>query len=85
MEAHTFAAAFLLLKNSFYHDIINLPFTVSHNTQLKRKWKTTIAAMARRSHSLGVVSYDDYQNMMRSLQRRGLRKDEPLDDELMMN
>jgi len=82
MEAHAFAAAFLLPQNSFYRDIINLPFTVPHYTQLKRKWKTSIAAMARRTHGLGVVSYDEYQNMMRILQRRGLRKDEPLDDEL---
>ncbi|MCL2841145.1 MAG: XRE family transcriptional regulator [Defluviitaleaceae bacterium] len=81
-EAHAFAAAFLLPKNSFYRDIVNLPFTIPHYTQLKRKWKTSIAAMARRAHGLGVVSYDEYQNMMRTLQRRGLRKDEPLDDEL---
>lgn len=50
---------------------------------LKRKWKVSIQAMIRRSYSLGIISMDDYQMMIRTLQRRGMRKEEPLDDELI--
>ncbi|MCW0603715.1 transcriptional regulator, partial [Clostridioides difficile] len=52
-------------------------------TELKRKWKVSIQAMIRRSYSLGIISMDEYQSMIRTLQRRGLRKSEPLDDELL--
>lgn len=57
--------------------------SVPSYTQLKRKWKVSIAAMVRRSYNLGVITMDDYQMMMRVLQRRGLRKEEPLDDSLL--
>jgi Zn-dependent peptidase ImmA (M78 family) len=82
-EAHLFASAFLLPKDSFYFDIKNTVLTIPMYTQLKKKWKVSIAAMARRAYTLGVTSYDEYQNMMRLLQRRGLRRDEPLDDTLI--
>ena len=39
--------------------------------------------MNRRAYNLGIISMDEYQSMIRSLQRRGLRKEEPLDDVLI--
>ena len=50
---------------------------------MKRKWKVSIQAMIRRSYSLGIISMDEYHSMIRTLQCRGLRKSEPLDDELL--
>jgi Zn-dependent peptidase ImmA (M78 family)/DNA-binding XRE family transcriptional regulator len=82
-EAHRFAAAFLLPEETYYRDAIRMQASVPQYTQLKRKWKVSIAAMLRRSHNLGIISMDDYQMMMRILQRRGLRKEEPLDDVLL--
>ena len=82
-EANEFASAFLLPADSFSLDIMNRNLTIPYYTQLKAKWKVSIAAMSRRAWSLGITSYDEYQNMMRLLQRRGLRKDEPLDDTLV--
>lgn len=79
-EAHRFAAAFLLPENSFAQDAKRVRPTIPAYTQLKRKWKTSIAAMFRRSYHLGIISMDEYQNGMKMLQRRGLRKEEPLDD-----
>ena len=81
-EANEFASAFLLPRDSFYFDIKNTNLTIPMYTQLKKKWKVSIAAMSRRAYTLGVTSHDEYQNMMRLLQRRGLRKEEPLDDTL---
>ena len=39
--------------------------------------------MIRRAQKLGVISAEHYQNLMRIMQRRGQRKEEPLDDILI--
>ena len=52
-------------------------------TELKRKWKVSIQAMARRSFSLGLIAMEEYQEIIRTLQRRGMRKQEPLDNMLV--
>jgi Zn-dependent peptidase ImmA (M78 family)/DNA-binding XRE family transcriptional regulator len=82
-EAHRFAAAFLLPASSFAQDAKKIHPTIPAYTQLKRKWKTSIAAMLRRSYHLGVITMQDYQNSMITMQKRGLRKAEPLDDTLL--
>jgi len=51
-----------------------------HYTWLKRKWNVSIAAMVRRAKNLDVITYEQYQGIMRNMQRRGIRKFEPLDD-----
>lgn len=82
-EANNFASAFLLPKDTFYFDVKQRPTSIPYYTELKRKWKVSIAAMIRRAYTLDVISYDEYQMMMRILQRRGMRKEEPLDDILI--
>lgn len=82
-EANDFAAAFLLPEETFRKDVEKGPQTVTFYKQLKKKWKVSIAAMIRRSERLGIISADDYQNLIRVMQRRGLRKEEPLDDILV--
>lgn len=81
-EANRFAAAFLLPEESFKADATRNPLRIPYYTELKRKWKVSIQAMSRRAWSLGLTSFDEYQMTIRTLQRRGLRKDEPLDDTL---
>ncbi|MCL2353383.1 MAG: XRE family transcriptional regulator [Defluviitaleaceae bacterium] len=82
-EAHSFASAFLLPKESFLNDLYSVPFSIPGYTRLKMKWNVSIAAMVRRAYDLGAIPYDDYQKMMMTLAKRGLRKDEPLDAELI--
>lgn len=82
-EANDFAAAFLLPEETFKRDAQMGPQTITYYKQLKKKWKVSIAAMIRRSEKLGVISTDEYQNLIRIMQRRGLRKEEPLDDALI--
>lgn len=82
-EANDFAAAFLLPEETFGKDAERGPQTITYYKQLKKKWKVSIAAMIRRSEKLGIISTDDYQNLIRVMQRRGLRKEEPLDDILI--
>lgn len=82
-EANRFASAFLLPEESFKSDLLSGSLRIPYYTELKKKWKVSIQAMNRRAYTLGIISMDEYQIMIRTLQRRGLRKDEPLDDVLM--
>ena len=82
-EANEFAAAFLLPEKTFRKDAESGPQTLMFYKQLKRKWKVSIAAMIRRSERLGIISKEEYQALIRTMQRRGLRKEEPLDDVLI--
>lgn len=82
-QANDFAAAFLLPEVTFKQDALSGPQTISHYKQLKKKWKVSIAAMIRRAEKLGVMTMEEYQTLIRIMQRRGQRKEEPLDDVLI--
>lgn len=82
-QANDFAAEFLLPEETFGQDSRRTATTILAYKKLKRKWVTSIAAMIRRSCSLGIVTYDVYQKMMITMSKRGKRKEEPLDDELL--
>lgn len=82
-QANEFAAAFLLPEASFKRDALAGPQTLPYYKQLKRKWKVSIAAMLRRAEKLDVMSTETYQTLIRTMQRRKQRKEEPLDDVLM--
>lgn len=83
LEANEFAAAFLLPEETFRQDALAGPKTITYYKQLKKKWKVSIAAMIRRAEKLGVMSMEEYQSLIRIMQRRGQRKEEPLDDILI--
>lgn len=82
-EANQFASAFLLPKESYLKDAIKNPKSIPYYTQLKSKWKVSISAMIRRSLTLGLLTHEEYQMLLRTLQRRGMRKIEPLDNKLL--
>lgn len=82
-QANDFAAAFLLPEETFKRDALAGPQTIAYYKQLKKKWKVSIAAMIRRAEKLGVMTMEEYQTLIRIMQRRGQRKEEPLDDVLI--
>lgn len=82
-QANDFAAAFLLPEVTFKQDASSGPQTIAYYKQLKKKWKVSIAAMIRRAEKLGVMTMEEYQALIRIMQRRGQRKEEPLDDVLV--
>lgn len=82
-EANEFAASFLLPEETFMKDAESGPHNLAYYKQLKKKWKVSIAAMIRRAENLGVLTTDEYQDLIRTMQRRGIRKEEPLDDVLV--
>ena len=82
-EANNFAAAFLLPEATFRKDAEAGPQSFTYYKQLKRKWKVSIATMIRRAENLGIMTKEEYQSLIITMQKRGLRKTEPLDDVLI--
>lgn len=79
-QAHRFASAFLMPEQEFVESL----YTVSLEgyRELKPYWKTSIAAMVRRTKDLGIISEDGYRNLYISISRRKWRKVEPFDEEM---
>ena len=84
-QAHEFASAFLLPSNTFSRDISVYPTNLDYYIQLKKKWKTSISAMLVRANNLGILTYSSYQTLMRKISKMGWRKNEPLDDTLIIS
>lgn len=82
-EANRFASALLLPEKTFKNDATRNDLRIPYYIELKKKWKVSIQAMNRRACNLGIISNEEYTNMIRTLQRRGMRKEEPLDDSLI--
>lgn len=81
-QAHAFAGAFLLPRDAFLKDLGAYGNNIDYYCELKKKWRVSISAMIRRAYSLGAISQFSYQQMMRLMQKRGIKKFEPLDDVL---
>lgn len=82
-EANSFASAFLLPEKQFLGDLTNCNFNIKGYSELKRKWHTSIAAILRRAWRLGVIDNLQYKNMIIRMQKLGVVKQEPLDNELI--
>lgn len=82
-EANNFASAFLLPRDTFIKEIGQYADKLNYYIELKKKWKVSIAAMIRRAKDLYLINYDQYQSLMRQMQKNGIRKIEPLDDVLI--
>ena len=79
-EANEFASAFLMPEVSFLREVSAYPTNLDYYKQLKRKWKVSIAAMLYRSCDLDVITLNQYQYMVRIMQKNNWRKNEPLDN-----
>lgn len=82
-EAHNFASAFLLPKDEFIADIGKYAGNLAFYVEMKKRWKVSISAMIRRSFNLNLINSDEYQRLMRNMQKQGIKKIEPLDDKLV--
>jgi Zn-dependent peptidase ImmA (M78 family) len=82
-EANRFAAAFLLPEEPFSIDARITPLSIPAYTKLKAKWKTSIQAMIMRTRNLNIIKHEVYTDFIINMQKRGLRKSEPLDDKLI--
>jgi Zn-dependent peptidase ImmA (M78 family)/transcriptional regulator with XRE-family HTH domain len=82
-QAWQFAASFLMPAEVFSSD---LPSKVTLNGLLavKDRWKVSVAAMIMRCFQLGIIDTDYKMQLFRNLSMRGWRKQEPLDDEVLV-
>lgn len=77
-QAHYFAGAFLLPRDSFI-DECPRKFRWEHFCELKKRWKVSIAALAKRGHDIGVLSDASYRRAFTYLNRTNQRLKEPLE------
>lgn len=79
-EANEFAAAFLLPTESFLNDIKFYNNELSRYVELKKKWRVSIGAMIHRACQLDVLTMNQYQYLIRIMNKKGMKQVEPLDD-----
>lgn len=75
-EADRFAAEFLMPQRDISHDLVGM--SVQRAAQLKPYWRTSMAALIRRSRTLGVIGDAEYARMLRTMSKHGYRKLEPV-------
>ncbi|MHB1652319.1 MAG: helix-turn-helix domain-containing protein [Desulfitobacteriaceae bacterium] len=79
-EAHYFAGAFLLPRDSFPQEVMYK--SLDHFILLKKRWKVSAQAMIKRCESLGIFNESQVRYLYAQLSQRGYRRKEPLDDVL---
>ena len=76
MEANAFASAFLMPRATVLANAPRLA-TIDHLVKLKKYWTVSVAALAYRLHTVGVLSDWHYQSIYIELSKRGYRSREP--------
>lgn len=76
-QANAFASAFLMPRGSVLANVGRTLLTVDHLVKLKKYWTVSVAALAYRLHTLGVLTDWHYRMLFTELSKRGYRKQEP--------
>jgi Zn-dependent peptidase ImmA (M78 family) len=76
-QCHRFASAFLMPETGFGRELWGP--TLNSFLTLKPRWRTSIAAMMKRSEELGILEQRNVRRAWINLSRRGWRNNEPLD------
>ncbi len=79
-QAHRFAGAFLLPESDFLEELWSPNLDTFR--ALKSRWKISIGAQIMRCTHLEIVPEDQLKRLWINYNRRGWRKNEPLDDRL---
>ena len=77
-QADRFAGAFLLPQESFSREVLGT--SLNHFLFMKEKWGVAISAMAYRCKELGIINSNQFSYVMRQLNLKKIRKQEPLDE-----
>ncbi len=82
-EANQFASAFLM-PDAFHTDCGALTKISNPDTYLdiKAKWEVSLQAIAMRLYRLGLLEYQQYRYFFMSINKKGYKLVEPLDDEI---
>ncbi len=79
-QAHYFANALLLPAEQFVQEL--WAPTLDAMVALKDRWKVSVGAMIKRCEALDLVDSDQAQRLWINYNRRGWRKEEPLDGKI---
>ena len=79
-QAHYFANALLLPSNQFVQEL--WAPTLDAMIALKDRWKVSVGAMIKRCETLDLVNREQAQKLWIGYNRRGWRKNEPLDGKI---
>lgn len=84
-EADLFASAFLLPEKEFIADFANIRRKSNPDAylEMKRKYMVSIASLEMRAYHLGLLNYQENRYFWAQLYKKGYRKHEPLDDEIV--
>ena len=77
-QANRFAGAFLLPRRTFPKEVIST--SLNYFTDLKARWRVSIAAMIYRCADLSILSKSQTKYLWRQMTAKGMRKVEPLDE-----
>jgi len=76
-QADSFASAFLMPANEIRHDFRG-HVNISDLAAIKRKWRVSMQAAARRAFALKIIDKRRYQYLCVQMSRNGWRKEEPV-------
>jgi Zn-dependent peptidase ImmA (M78 family)/transcriptional regulator with XRE-family HTH domain len=76
-QANTFAAGFLMPRREIMESLPERRIDWMEMVSLKRTWGVSIAALLYRAHDLGRLEPATYEKAMKTMSRRGWRKQEP--------
>lgn len=79
-QAHKFASAMLLPKDSFLDDIYGI--SLKSLSIAKPRWKVSVGAMIFRLYYLGVIDSHRKEALLKDWGRRGWRTKEPFDSDI---
>lgn len=79
-QAHLFASAFLMPADSISIELAHP--TLDTLVVLKKRWKTSVAALIMRASSLNVLDENYINRLWKNYSARGWRRGEPLDNEI---
>lgn len=83
-EANIFASYFLLPKDEFLKgfSIIQKKSNPDSYLDLKMKYMVSIGALEYRAYKLGLLTFEENRYFYATLNRKGYRKNEPLDEDI---
>lgn len=84
-KADLFASAFLLPEKEFIADFADIRRKSNTDAylELKRKYMVSIASLEMRAYHLGLINYQENRYFWAQFYKKGYRKYEPLDDEIV--
>ncbi|TDM28737.1 ImmA/IrrE family metallo-endopeptidase [Macrococcoides caseolyticum] len=86
-EANIFASMFLLPEDEFKKDFdqINKKSNPDSYIMIKEKWFVSYQMIAVRAYKLNLISQQQYRYFWMSINKKGYKKREPLDDKLIID